>query len=88
MIIQRQDDDKEDVTQIEIIVNDKSIFRGPNGFAKKGWSTRRFRFAPAILRAGEDAIIIRNLEDSSAFAARWFMLSGCVIRFTDLPDDR
>jgi len=86
LIIQGQDDDKADVTQIEILVNDKSIFRGPNGFAKKGWSAKRFRLAPATLRAGENVITIRNLEDSSAFAGRWFMLSGCAIRFTDRRD--
>jgi len=88
LIIHGQDDDKEEVTGIEILVNGKSIFRGPNGCAKKGWSTRRFRLAPAILRAGGNAITIRNLEDSSAFAARWFMVSGCAIRFASPSDER
>lgn len=50
--IRGQDADKPGVTRIRILLNGREIFRGPNGFAKQGWSERRFRLPGEALVFG------------------------------------
>jgi hypothetical protein len=70
-------------TPIQIRVNGRLVFEGPNGFVKQGWSRRRFDLPAGLLKRGENRIEIRNTYVSDARAAHWFMLSEAKFLYPD-----
>lgn len=75
--IEGQDSDKLSCapTPIRITINKKTIFDGPNEFVKNGWSMRKFKIDPGILKQGENRIEIENLASSDSQTEHWFMIS-------------
>ncbi len=76
--------DSDDLTAaaapIRITLNGQTVFEGPNGFVKLGWSKREFTFPVRYLKAGENVLTVSNTAVSDA-PSSWFMLSEAVIRW-------
>lgn len=81
LIVEGQDDDKPGRTGIRIALNGMTLFEGENPFPERGWAERRFEIPPGTLRAGENRLVIENLEDSEATNADWFMLSSARVEW-------
>jgi hypothetical protein len=75
LIIEGQDHDKQGVSKVEILLNGRSIYQGPNKCGKRGWHEWRLDLPPGLLENGQNTLTIRNLEDSSSTNFGWFMLS-------------
>ena len=75
LVIEGQDTDKEGVTRVEIVLNGRSLHKGPNQCRKRAWSEWRLDLPPGLLKSGPNTLAIRNLEDSSSTNAAWFMLA-------------
>jgi hypothetical protein len=76
-----QDDDKPGTVRIQITVNGKEIFAGPNTFKECGWSAGEVPIPAGLLKPGENEIRFGSLEDSDAKDAKWFMLAECKVLF-------
>jgi hypothetical protein len=74
-----QDDDKPGAVEISIALNGSEIFRGPNPFAERGWSTAEFPIPAGVLKQGENELCIATLKDSPAADAGWFMVAECKV---------
>jgi len=83
--IEGQDSDKEWCAPavIQLFVNGTKLFEGPNGFAKRGWSRRKWPLAKGLLKKGENTIEIRNLAASDSLVSHWLMLSELLIRYPE-----
>ena len=66
---------------IQIIVNKKKLFDGPNPFVKQGWSRMQVPLPKGVLRKGENVIEIRNLVASDSLISHWCMISEVLVRF-------
>jgi hypothetical protein len=76
LVLEGQDDDSDGQTPIRITVNGREIFRGDNGFAERGWSTRMWFLPQNLLVAGKNEIVITDMAESTNPYFRWFMTSG------------
>ena len=81
LVLTAQDDDKPEAVDIEILVNGKSVFRGPNGFREKGRSVREFTVPTRALTEGRNALCIRTVKPSPARDSGWFMLAEARVMF-------
>ncbi len=81
--IEGQDSDKSwcAPVPIQIFINEKKIFEGPNGFVKRGWSSRSFPLPAGIMKEGENVIEIRNLANSDSLISHWVIIHQVRIRF-------
>ncbi|MBM4037794.1 MAG: hypothetical protein FJ290_04705 [Planctomycetes bacterium] len=81
-----QDDDAEAPCRIRIKVNDTVVFEAPSGFARYGWSIRKFALPLEALQRG-NLLTIECTEDSAAQQGPpWFMVNYAVLR-SQLPRD-
>jgi len=80
LVLTGQDDDKPGVVEIEISINGKPVFSGPNGCVQNGWSPREIPIPPDVCRAGKNILEIRTLKPAPQHAG-WFMLSECKLIF-------
>ncbi len=71
-----QDDDKPGATPVTIEMNGHTVFHGDNTFVEKGWSEVSYTIQPQWLTQGVNRLDIRNMEESDAFSADWFMVAG------------
>jgi len=84
LVIAGLDHDASAPCRIRILINDKAVFEGPNPFAKDKWTTHAFKAPADCFRAGENSLVITNLEESDNISgAPWFMLNYVVIRRTE-----
>lgn len=75
-----RDDDFATTCPIEIRLNDRVLFSGPDGFPGDDWAWRTFAIPEGVLRAGKNSIIIRNIAPEGKLGMPpWFMLARCVI---------
>jgi hypothetical protein len=81
LIITGQDDDKPGVVEIEISINGKPVFSGPNGCVQNGWSAREIPLKPGVCKVGKNTLTIRTLKPSAQRDKGWFMLSECKLMF-------
>jgi hypothetical protein len=81
LVLEAQDDDKPGAVRVEISVNDKAVFSGPNQFKEKGWSRAEFPLPMGTLRQGKNEIRFTNLEPVGAADLKWFMVSECKVLF-------
>jgi len=75
LVIEGQDTDKEGVTKVEIVLNGRSLYKGPNKCRKQGWTEWRIEAPQGVLKNGQNTLMIRNLEDTDSVNAAWFMVS-------------
>ena len=69
--------------EIQILINKRKIFQGPNDFAKQGWSRRTWRLPKGTLKKGQNLIEVRNLASSDSLISHWFMLNEMLLRFPE-----
>jgi hypothetical protein len=83
--IEGQDSDKEwcAPAPIQVFVNSKKVFEGPNSCVKQGWSRRSLPLPVGTLQKGANTIEFRNLYNSDSLYSHWFMVSEVLIRFPD-----
>ena len=81
LILTGQDDDKPGVVEIEIRINGKPVYSGPNGCTQNGWSPREFPIEPGSCNVGKNTLKIRTLKPSARRDAGWFMISECKLMF-------
>jgi len=75
-----QDDDAEAPVRIRIKANDTVVFEGPSGFARYGWSVRKFPLPVEALQRS-NSLVIECMEDSAAQQGPpWFMVNYAVLR--------
>jgi len=67
--------------EIQIFVNRRKIFQGPNNFAKQGWSRRTWPLPKGTLKKGKNLIEVRNLASSDSLISHWVMISEMLLRF-------
>ncbi|MEI8244795.1 MAG: DUF4838 domain-containing protein [Lentisphaerota bacterium] len=79
--IEGQDSDKLScpAAPVRITCNKRIIFEGANNFVKHGWSVRKFKLEPGILRQGDNQIVIENLANSDSQTGHWFMISKAMV---------
>ncbi|MDD5676536.1 MAG: beta-N-acetylglucosaminidase domain-containing protein [Kiritimatiellae bacterium] len=64
---------------IEIKLNGKSLFKGPNPFSREQWSAQSFKVPlPALQRS--NVLAISNLEESAKSGVPYFALNYLVVR--------
>ena len=83
--VEGQDSDKQwcPPTPIEILVNGRKVFEGPNGFVKRGWSKRTWTLPAGTLHKGRNTITIRNLTSTDSMNSHWFMASDVRVTFPE-----
>ena len=83
--IEGQDNDKKwcEPAPIQIFVNGRKIFEGPNNCAKQGWSRRNWPLPKGVVKKGKNVVEVRNLYNSDSLISHWFMLSELLIRFPE-----
>ena len=74
LAIDGQDDEKPGATRIRIALNDRELFRGPNRFKEKGWSTCRHRVPAGLLVKGKNELVIEDLEEGDDVFAQWVIV--------------
>ncbi|MCY3019293.1 MAG: beta-N-acetylglucosaminidase domain-containing protein [Planctomycetota bacterium] len=75
-----QDDETDAQCQIRIAVNGKTVFEGPNKFARFGWSVETFILPFDSLKRGNE-LTIENIEDAdNGNGPPWFMVNYAVIK--------
>ena len=52
---------------IEIRVNEKTVFSGPNGASKTDWTKLEFKIPKAILKKGQNSLKIKLTDTSGCF---------------------
>ena len=68
--------------RIGIMLNGAAVHEGDCGFVKRGWSRRAFDVPAGVLKAGENAIEVRNVTPGTArLDGWWFALSEAKIVF-------
>jgi len=81
LVLTAQDDDKPGAVELFVTLNGREVFRGPNPFKERGWSTTEFPLPAGVLRQGENEIRFATLADSVAPDAGWFMMAECKVLF-------
>ncbi len=95
LLIYGIDNEKPEPAQIEILVNGKSIYRGPAPWLKDAWSEKKIPFEAKVFQAGDNEITLLNRTADSEqdgeggvnFAAQrdynwgWFMVENIKIIF-------
>lgn len=81
LVLVGQDHDKEGVTDVEVLVNGTAVHSGPNGCEKFGWYQWQIPLPSGILQEGTNTFTVRNLEQSDATDADWFMLAEARLLF-------
>ncbi|MCM8769957.1 MAG: hypothetical protein NC911_09905, partial [Candidatus Omnitrophica bacterium] len=66
---------------IQIFLNNRKVFEGPNGFVKRGWSRQTFPLPEGALKVGDNVIEIRNLANSDSLISHWVMIHEVLVRF-------
>ncbi len=80
LVVSGLDDESKNVSKIEILVNGKVIFSGPNGFRKDAWSLREFKI-PAEVLSRENKLRISSAEDSDrSYGPPWFLLNYVIVK--------
>ena len=74
-----QDDEKPRVTRIRIALNDRELFRGPNRFRERGWSTCRYPVPAGLLVKGKNELVVEDLEEGDDLFAQWIILADARI---------
>lgn len=75
--------------RIEIVLNDATLFSGPNRLPAASFQWEHFAIPEGTLRAGENELRIANLEAEGTLGQPpWFMVARCVVGPGDLPLDR
>lgn len=75
-----RDDDAAGACEIEVKLNDKVLFEGPNTFPSDGWQTQRIPVPDGVLKAGTNELVIRNREPAGeAGQPPWFMVAWCAV---------
>lgn len=75
-----QDDEADAPCRIRIRLNDATVFEGPSGFVRNGWSLRKFVLPAADLKR-YNALTIECMEDSSNRSGPpWFIINYAVVR--------
>ena len=87
LILTGQDDDKPGVVEIEIRINGKPVYSGPNGCIQNGWSTREFPIPPGFCTVGKNTLEIRTTKPSERRDAGWFMVGECKLIPVCVQDD-
>ncbi len=81
--VSAQDDDKEKEVNIRISVNGKSVFEGPSGFVRYGWSQRKFILPFETLKRNNHLVIECIDEGANVRSGPpWFMVNYVVIKKT------
>lgn len=81
LYVSAQDDDKEKEVNIRISVNGKSIFEGPSGFVRYGWSQRKFTIPFEAMKRGNQLVIECIDEGANVRSGPpWFMVNYVVIK--------
>lgn len=76
--LRARDDDAQGPCRVSIAVNDRTIFEGPNRFPADDWKTQRLPIPGGTLRAGQNTIVITNLEGRGEVGQPpWFMVAAC-----------
>ena len=58
------------------------VYEGDCGFVKRGWSRRDFAVPAGVLKAGENALEVRNVYEGTArLDGWWFALSEAKLTF-------
>lgn len=82
------DSEGADQTNIQIAMNDQIVFQGPAPFPSDSgdpgtdapWMKRGLRLRSGLLRQGENALTIKNLEDTANFGVPpWFMVDQATV---------
>ena len=58
--LQGLDNEKEEIAEIEIIINGQKIFAGPVAYPKNKWGWHTYRIPAGILTQGENVMVIAN----------------------------
>lgn len=87
LAIEGMDSEGRAKTPISISVNGSEIYNGPNPlpddeypFQVGTWATATWRFDAALLRPGQNTIVIRNLAPGSFSLPPFFMLDYAIVR--------
>ena len=75
LAIDGQDDEKPGATRVRIALNDRELFRGPNRFRERGWSTCRYPLPTGLLVEGKNELVIEDLEEGDDVFAQWVIVA-------------
>ena len=76
------DDNAPTKAPIEILVNDKIVFKGGSQFPDNEWAARSFPIPEGALKAGANEVLLRNVGDSALdsmppwFAVTFFKINS------------
>ncbi|NOX96730.1 MAG: DUF4838 domain-containing protein [Nitrospirae bacterium] len=82
LVLSGLDDDKPGVTPIQILLNGKEVFKGPNQAGETNWTELKYRIPERYLRKGKNTLTINDLEAPGP-QGNWFFISEAKIIFTD-----
>ncbi len=83
LVFEGQSCDKGAAPVVEVLVNGRSLHRGPNPCRTQGWSEWKIEIPAGTLRAGTNEVAVRNLEDSDSANAAWFMVAQAKLLFAE-----
>ncbi len=74
------DDDFDTVCPVEILLNGKSLFAGPSGFAKDDWSWKHLPIPADALKVGSNELVIANrAKEGRVGQPPWIMVAAVVV---------
>jgi hypothetical protein len=74
------DDNYPGQCDIEITLNGKVLFQGPNRFPRYAWQVQRFPIPPGALKVGTNELVVTNREKTGQLGIPpWFMLAWCAV---------
>lgn len=84
LLIEAMNDDSPRECRIRMLLNDRELLVGSNGFAHGRWQTRQFLIPRGTLHSGTNQFVISNLEASgNTGQPPWFMVARCAIADKD-----
>jgi hypothetical protein len=81
LTLEGRDDDKPGAVNIEISINDRTVFSGPNRAAETGWTRLMFPAEPNILSPGWNTLRISNLETTDKYFEKWFEIAAVSLQW-------
>jgi len=75
-----RDDDGPKQCAIAVELNGRTVFSGPNNFSQKEWQTIEFAIPPGTLKAGQNNLVISNIEPEGKVGwFPWFQVAKCIV---------
>lgn len=78
--IEGQDCEKQEITDIEISLNSKPLYKGSVKCIKNGWSTWNIPFSKKSLLAGVNNLELKNMGKALPGKEDWFMIADLKIK--------